>query len=62
MSRSYKDLLKDLNSEVEDRVHALRQGTPANFEDYKKVVGEIQGLEIATARLQEAMKKAESDD
>jgi len=57
----FKDLHKDLEGEVADRVHSLCQGTPSSFEDYKKIVGEIQGLQIAIERLKETMKKAEED-
>ena len=58
----FRDLLKDLESEVADRAFSLCQGTPVSFDEYKRSVGEIQGLNIAIERLNEALKKADDDD
>ena len=61
MSRRFQLLVKDLEEQVQARKDSLCTGVP-NFNEYLRVLGNIQGLSQALSALQEALATEELDD
>tara|TARA_R110001592_G_C13017865_1_gene737278 strand:+ start:833 stop:1027 length:195 start_codon:yes stop_codon:yes gene_type:complete len=53
----YTHIIKKVQEEIDAISDHLSSGRPANFEEYQRLVGKIEGLSIARELLQEFEKR-----
>lgn len=63
MIKEFAEVLrKKLHEEISNYTGDLERGQPASYDEYKKLVGRIEGLRIAEKSLMELVKRVETDD
>lgn len=55
-------LVKELQREVDNYTGDLARGQPLSYDEYRRMVGLIQGLNLAIDRINDLVKRAERDD
>lgn len=51
-----------LEEEINNYTGDLARGQPQTYDEYKRMVGRIQGLQLAIDRMTDLAKRAEHDD
>lgn len=59
---AFSVVLKDIEEHRESIARALIDGTARDYADYKSMCGEIRGLSVAHAFINDLVRKMEQDD
>lgn len=59
---AFSVVLKDIEEHRESIARALVDGTARDYADYKSMCGEIRGLSVAHAFINDLVRKMEQDD
>ena len=62
MATAFSVVLKDIEEHRESIARALIDGTARDYADYKSMCGEIRGLSVAHAFINDLVRKMEQQD
>lgn len=54
-------VIAQLRQAIHDRVEAIARGAPADWGEYKRMVGEIAGMRLALQRIQDLLLDPDED-